>query len=181
MKPQFQLLAALSGITLHRVVTKDVAQRDKHNKHKIGFGNVSYYKDIIRSTQSMEPVNVFLAPDAGIRPNLAGDNQGEHTRAGEFLLTAGGQNSVTLMMAVEIIGDINFEKSRGKNLRKPYIIHVGNAYTNQEILEKLKDYRARKGLKLSRADRPFEHFDAWLFEEEFPKIAPNKYLANRSA
>ncbi len=171
-------LAAATGISLHEVVTPGVAARDKSFKHGLRYGNVSYYKDIKRSTgDETDPGNVFLAPDAMRRPDLSGDEKGNHTRAGEFLLTAGGSNSVTLLIAVEIVGVTDYKKSSGKNIGKEYIIHVGDAFTNQEIIAKLKEFREMKGLRLSRKDRPFEHFDQWLFEAQFPKIAPKNYLA----
>src|SRR3989344_7577610 len=134
----------------------------------------------MRSTgNSGDPVSVVLAPDDGIRPDLSG----EHTRAAEFLLTAAAPVNYDLVgygfvfvMAVEVIGETDREKRPSENtkgninIRKQYVIHVGDGWTTEELVPELKKYRAEKGLVQSRKDRPFEHLDQWLFETQFPKL-----------
>lgn len=171
-----KFLAEIAGIDLYPIVTADVKERSS-SQYKQGYGNFAYFRRLIKTLGNREdPGIVFLAPSAGRRPLL----QTPTTRAAEFLVTSGGskrgRNFVIVCMGVEINGVSDYKKASGNNVGRKYTIRIGNAYTNEELLNQLEAYRELHNLPKLRMNRPYEHVDRWLFETQFPQLVPKPYL-----
>lgn len=171
-------LSAFCGIEIYSIVTQDTVSKGKNCNHKARYGNIAYARATRNALRASggnheKPEVVFLTPSAGIRTSL----RTPPTKAAELLLTIGGGNNTVLLMGVEINNVRKYsEKTSGMNIFKKYTIRVGDAYTDQELIEVLNDYRQREGLPDGRENRPFAYLDQWLFNEAFVPLVPREYL-----
>lgn len=162
----------LVGLKEFPVVTPEVYERATEIGHERGYGNIAYAKGI--KTISQEGGVNILAPSAGRQSEL----HVADTNAAELLLTVAGDHTVTLFVGVEInrIRKYDTTKNGGVNVGRKYTLHVGDAYTNEEIAEKLIGYREVKGLPTPRTNRPYRNLDEWIFTQQLPQLVSPYYL-----
>lgn len=170
----------LVGLNLYPVVTQDVKNRHPNLPFPVNQGNIGYFRGIYNSTgNKTDPGIIFLAPDAGRKPELV---KKAPTRAAEFALTIGGSHAVVLFIGIEINNVLDYSKTLGLNIGKQYTIRIGNAYTNEEILNLLTDFRDKGKIEIPAPERlttnrRFQGLDQWIYETQFKNLVSRHYLA----
>lgn len=173
---QFNLAAKISawpsGIEFHPIVTRETVARGKNGGLEENHGSVSFLKTAVKL---LAGGGIVLSPPTATRTPVLSMPEG--TRPTDILLNAAHSKRVSFAVLVtgfEIDGVTSYEKARGFNLLRKYILHTGNTFTADEILEQLDSFRETRGLTID-PKRPFNDTDQWLFETQLPLLVPPAY------
>lgn len=175
-----------TGLKFHPVITRETIERfkaaqakqgneitDRQARIQLGKPAERDYLDVAVDTLAHGGI-VCYAPTTTRTPELA--MPPGRLRPSDLLFNAAASRGVrfgVLVTAYEINGAEDYQAFRGLNLFKRYTLHTGDAFLDEELVDRLEDFRAERNLPPRR--NPFDNTDDWLYQTQLPSLVPPAY------